>query len=43
MTKKAIFVTGFEKFDKSNSNLSSEIVSNLDDEFQQFEVNFLTR
>lgn len=38
MTKKAIFVTGFEKFDKYNSNLSSEIVSNLDNEFQQFSL-----
>lgn len=38
MKKKAIFVTGFEKFDNYNSNLSSDIVSNLNDEFQQFSL-----
>lgn len=38
MIKKAIILTGFEKFDNYSSNLSSDIVKNLNDEFQQFSL-----
>ena len=38
MIKKTILLTGFEKFDNYSSNLSSDIVRNFDDKFQQYSI-----
>jgi len=38
MIKNTILLTGFEKFDKLSSNLSSDIVRNFDDKFQQYSI-----
>ena len=38
MIRNTILLTGFEKFDKLSSNLSSDIVRNFDDKYQQYSI-----